>query len=284
MEKILVLGASGMAGHIIYTYLINNTNHHILGTTNSVDFGNETIKLDIYDNLQIELLLKTIRPTIVINSIGCLINESKTFPEKAIYGNSYFPRVLKKLTNQIDAKLIHLSTDCVFSGKTGGYNEDSFKDATDVYGLSKSLGEINDSINLTIRTSIIGPEIKKSGEGLFHWFMHEKDEVLGFKNNYWSGVTTLELAKYIHWYINNPSTGLVHLTNQQPISKFDLLDIINRTFSRNINITPSFDYYCDKSLTTIRPSNYIVPTYETMISELKDFMLLYDELYDYPEL
>ncbi|MBP2546896.1 dTDP-4-dehydrorhamnose reductase family protein [Acinetobacter guillouiae] len=281
MKKILILGASGMAGHVIFTYLKEHTHDQIFGTTNQTQFDDSTIKLDIFDKQKVEALINDIRPDILINCVGILIKESRLNPDTTIYCNSFFPHFLKKCVQKINGKLIHISTDCVFSGKDGGYTEHSFKDAVDVYGLSKSLGEIEDQENLTIRTSIIGPEIKKNGEGLFHWFMLQNKEINGFKSNYWSGVTTLELAKFIQWVVQNPITGLINLTNGRPISKYDLLSNIKHIYGKTININSDKDYVCDKTLKSERDIQYKVCSYEKMLVEQKDFMEEHKNFYDY---
>ena len=272
MKKILVLGASGMAGHMIYTVLNETENYEIVGTTNSQNFDSQNKKLNIYDRNQLIKIIEDFKPDFVINCVGILIKESKDFPDNAIFGNSYFPHLLARLSVEMDFKLIHISTDCVFSGKTGGYKEDSIKDATDTYGLSKSIGEIIDDKNLTVRTSIIGPEIKSNGEGLFHWFMTQnQNEITGYKSNMWSGVTTLELAKFIKWVLEKDYTGLIHLTNGTPISKFDLLNIFNDVYQKDIIINDNKDYACDKSFINTK-IEYSVPSYEEMIREQKEFM------------
>ena len=279
MNKIIVLGASGMAGHVIYTYLQEYTKYQIIGTTNSTYLNENCISLDVFNQPQVEKFITKNKPDVIINCVGSLIRESKSHADRTIYCNAYFPYFLKNCAATVGARLIHISTDCVFSGKSGGYYEDSFKDAIDVYGLSKSLGEINDDTNLTIRTSIIGPEIKKNGEGLFHWFMAQNGTINGYKSNFWSGVTTLELAKFIVWQINNSSTGLINLTNGIAISKHDLLKLINDEFHRNIDIISEKDYVCDKSLKSHREIDYKVSSYEVMIKEAKKFMIEHKQYY-----
>lgn len=278
MKNVLILGASGMAGHVIYNYLSERKSYSIIGTTNTNDFLGNTVKLDIFNIEKLKKIIDDFKPDFVINCIGMLINDANDFPDKTVYANSYFPHLLQKLCFEKSFKLIHISTDCVFSGKDGRYIEKSFKDATDVYGLSKSLGEIEDLTNLTIRTSIIGPEIKKNGVGLFHWFMNQENEVFGYKSNIWSGVTTLELAKFIDWIINNSLVGLVHLTNNDSISKYNLLKLMAEIFNKEIVISDKKDYSCDKSLVSTNV-DYIVPTYEEMLIEQKKFMEKFNELY-----
>lgn len=285
MKKILVLGASGMAGHVVYTYLRENSTHQIIGTTNSTSFGDDTIELDIFNIEKLESTLKQYQPDVVINCVGMLIRGSKQYPDKTIYCNAYFPHLLKRLINESGGELIHISTDCVFSGKDGGYTENSFKDAVDLYGMSKSLGEINDDINLTIRTSIIGPELKEYGEGLFHWFINQKGSVTGFKSNYWSGVTTLELAKFLKWALDKKISGLYHLTNSQPISKFDLLNTFKDVYSKNVIINDHKDYVCNKSfINTNKSVGYGVAGYSQMLHEQKTFMLEHKDFYKHYEL
>lgn len=281
MKKILVLGAAGMAGHVIYTYLTELRKYEVIGTTNSNNLEGVSLKMNIFDKEEINSVIENVEPDLIINCIGMLIRSSKSNPDQTIYGNAYFPYILKDLANKKNAKLIHISTDCVFSGKDGNYTEHSFKDATDIYGLSKNLGEINDSENLTIRTSIIGPEIKRNGEGLFHWFMHQGANVNGFKSNFWSGVTTLELAKFIDWVIDNPLNGLFHLTNNQAISKYDLLHIFNDVFDKNVTILAEKDYICNKSfVNTNNQVTFTVPSYRQMLKEQREFMLNHKKNYD----
>lgn len=279
MKKILILGASGMAGHVLYTYLQENSDFQIVGTTNSTYLNEDCVALDIFNQEAVKSLVTEIKPSLIVNCVGSLIKESKTSPHKTIYCNAFFPHALKKYADEVSGKLIHLSTDCVFSGQTGQYREDSVKDATDVYGLSKSLGEINDNNHLTIRTSIIGPEIKQHGEGLFHWFMQQHGTINGYKSNFWSGVTTLELAKFIAWQISHPLTGLVHLTNGVPISKYNLLSKINSVYGKDISILDDKDYVCDKSLSVSSKMTYEVPSYDVMLTEQKDFMLKHESFY-----
>lgn len=280
MKKILILGASGMAGHVVYTFLNEKAKYELLGTTNSNNFQGNIVKLDIFNQEDLLRIIDDFNPDIVVNCVGMLINGANKFPDKTIYANSYFPHLLQRLSSEKSFKLIHISTDCVFSGKKGGYEEKSFKDATDTYGLSKSLGEIDDESNLTIRTSIIGPEIKQQGEGLFHWFMNQNDSVYGYKSNIWSGVTTLELAKFIEWVIENPLTGLCHLTNNDSISKFDLLQSFNTIFDKKLAISDAKDYACNKSfVNTNKAINYSVPTYTKMLEDQREFMDAHHDFY-----
>lgn len=281
MSKVLVIGAAGMAGHIIYTYLKETDRHDILGTIHKNTFSGANYVLNIQNTRQLNDLFSKFKPQIVINCVGILIKGSQDNPANAIYTNAYFPHVLSDLCDKNNSKLIHISTDCVFSGAKGNYTETSSKDAQDLYGQSKALGEIIDNHNLTIRTSIIGPELKSPGEGLFDWFMRERGSVNGFSKALWSGVTTLELARFIEWSFTQNISGLVHLTNNDPISKFDLLKIFSKLFKRaQVNLVEG--YVVDKSFVNTRADfHYRVPTYSQMLEEQRKFMLAHGEFYSH---
>ena len=196
MKKVLVLGSGGMLGHMVSLYLKETRKYNII--THS---RNHSIKKDVHIDLmssrQLEHFLFQEKPDIVVNCVGVLIKGSETDPTNAIYMNVYFPHLLSDMIKFHNGKLIHISTDCVFSGNKGHYSEADTPDATSVYGRSKALGELNNEHDLTLRTSIVGPELKENGEGLFHWFMKSKGEVKGYTETYWGGVTTLALAKVI---------------------------------------------------------------------------------------
>lgn len=279
--KILLLGATGMAGHVAYHYLKETNKYEILDVVFRNKLTADSIVLDVTDKHATEELIKTVKPDIIVNCIGILIKGSRQHPDNAIYINAYFPHLLERLSSEIDAKLIHISTDCVFSGKKGNYTEYDFKDADDVYGRSKALGEVENDRDLTIRTSIIGPELKQSGEGLFHWFMHQEGKVNGFTDAIWGGVTTLELAKAIDKAIDNNLTGLVHLSNGTGINKYDLLNLFKSIWIRNnIDINPFEGHAVDKSLQSSTKFNMNVPSYSAMLDELKNWMDNHKSIYN----
>ena len=209
-----------------------------------------------------------------------MTKRSKEHPDDAIFLNAYFPHLLKKISDEIDAKLIHISTDCVFSGEKGNYLETDFRDADDIYGRSKALGEIINNKDATIRTSIIGPELKVDGEGLFHWFMMQKGEVKGYNSAIWSGVTTLELAKAIDKVIENNLSGLIHLTNGESIDKFTLLSLIKEIWGKNdISIVADNKHVVNKSLKKTDKFDFEVPSYRKMLLELQKWMINHENIY-----
>lgn len=279
-EKILILGATGMAGHVIYYYLKSLDRYEIINVAFRNKLTDDSILLDINDIGSVALLLAERKPDVVINCIGVLIKGAQSRPDNAVFVNAYFPRFLDAVSGELNFWLIHISTDCVFSGRKGNYAETDFCDADDVYGRSKALGEITQSKNLTIRTSIIGPELKEAGEGLFHWFMNQKGKIKGYTKAVWGGVTTMELAKSIDYVLQNPIAGLVHLTNGIGISKYDLLSVCKDVYGRtDIDIVPEDGKKVNKSLQKSEEMKYVVPDYVQMIKDMRNWMIEHDNLY-----
>jgi len=286
MKKILIFGATGMAGHMIYNYLTSLHEYIISATYFKNKLIHDAISLDVYNINGIRTILKDIMPDVIINCIGILVKGSNKVPKDAIYINSYFPHLLCELIeeNSPNTKLIHISTDCVFSGSNGLYKDTDIKDALDIYGITKNLGEIINNKDLTIRTSIIGPELK-NGEGLFHWIFSQQisGKINGYEKSIWSGVTTLELAKAIEKCIKYNIIGLYQLTNGIPISKYELIQLIINLYKLKINLYNTDGLFSDKSLfpSEKRIPDYKVPSYNDMISELYDYMYKYKEKYIY---
>lgn len=279
-RKLLLFGATGMAGHIAYYYLQSTGKYDIVNVVYRNKLTEDSIIADITDKEAVTDIIHNIRPDYILNCVGVLIRGSKDHPDNAILINAYFPHLLKRLSDEVGAKLIHISTDCVFSGRKGNYSETDFKDADDVYGRSKALGEIINDKDLTIRTSIIGPELKENGEGLFHWFMHQHGKINGFQTAIWGGVTTLELAKAIDIAIDQEITGLVHLSNGVGISKYNLLLLFKKIWNKNeIEIISMDANGIDKSIMKSTHFDYTVPNYENMLIDQLHWMQNHKDLY-----
>lgn len=270
MNKVLILGSGGMLGHVVFNYLKDNSNFDLINISRSRRLNNETILINVRDEKKLEAFIKTNKPDFVINCIGVLISNSNKDPESAIYINSYLPLMLSRVTSEIKSKFIHISTDCVFSGNSKKpYSEDDIKDGSDTYAITKALGEPFEVNSLTLRTSIVGPELKKNGSGLFHWFMNQSDRVNGFTKIFWSGVTTLELAKAILWFINQNYNGIYHITNNEVISKNELLNLFKIYTKKQIEIIPIEGIEINKSIVdTRRLIDYKIPSYDSMVSEM----------------
>ena len=279
MKKVLLFGATGMAGHVVYYYLQSTGKYDISNVVYRTPLTEDSIIVDVTNRDAVADVVHRVHPEIIINCVGILIKGSREHPDNAILINAYFPHLLKRLSDEVGAKLIHISTDCVFSGKKGNYTEDDFRDADDVYGWSKALGEIINDKDLTIRTSIIGPELKENGEGLFHWFMHQCGEINGFRTAIWGGVTTLELAKAIDFSLDNGIVGLIHLSNGVGISKFDLLNLFKEIWGKDTVIKPYDGNEVDKSIEKSLRLDYEVPSYRQMLVEQFEMMKSYSNLY-----
>ena len=274
MRKVLVFGAQGMLGHIATGYLEKTGEYQVIPCVRKASAANE-VSADVTDLRKVREVLEEQRPDIVLNCVGMLIKACADQPALAILVNSYFPQFLAETGRKLGYKLVHVSTDCVFSGKKGAYSDTDFRDGDTVYARTKALGEVINEHDLTVRTSIIGPELKENGTGLFHWFMHQHGEVKGYRGAFWSGVTTLELSKFIHAAIRQNLTGLYQLSMPEKISKYDLLKLFQEIWNKDdVSISPFDGYSCDKSMIgSSRPGFvYELPAdYRRMLTELKEY-------------
>lgn len=269
--KILILGSSGMAGHMIEKYFISKRFDITTAARNNAD-----IKLDLFDQNTVKSLIDKIHNfDFVINCIGLLVKDSIENPDQAILINSWWPKYLESTLSHSETKLIHLSTDCVFNGKRGYYIETDNHNETNMYGRSKSLGEVDNNKDVTFRMSIIGPELR-NGSGLFNFVQSNKNKnIQGWTNVYWNGMTTLQLAKCLEDYILDPShTGIYHLVNNDvSIDKFNLISKINSVFNFQANISQGLS---SKNINKIllndtRIKKYSIPNYDIQLEELKQF-------------
>lgn len=284
--KVLVLGSTGMLGHQVVELLEKSNAFEVVDLVFRNKLRDASIVCDITNKLELTRVINDVNPDLIINCIGVLIKGSINNPANAIYINAYFPHLLAQEADKINAKVIHISTDCVFSGKTGGYTETAFRDADDTYGRSKGLGELNRPEHLTIRTSIVGPELKENGEGLLHWFINQKGEINGFKKAFWGGVSTLECARAILYAISNKTSGLVNLTNGKAISKLDMLNLFAKSLSKtDLKINGVEGKGVNKSLISERTDfNYKVPSYEVMFKEMANKVMKNKQIYKFYDL
>jgi dTDP-4-dehydrorhamnose reductase len=279
-KKIVVLGANGMAGHIITTGLIKDTDYEVISVARSKSVINPSVLMDISDFTLLKNLIKNTKADVIVNCIGLLNKTAEDNPDLAILINSYLPHFLESETKGSNTKIIHISTDCVFSGEEGNYNEKAFKNGKGFYAQSKALGELENTKDLTFRTSIIGPELNTNGIGLFHWFSKQEGKVNGYTNAFWTGVTTLELLNAIKIAINQNLCGLYHLVNEEKISKYDLVNIINKVFNKKLEVHPYDEYTVDKSLINTRKDfKFKVKSYEDMILDMKIWIESNEDLY-----
>jgi dTDP-4-dehydrorhamnose reductase len=278
--KVLVLGAGGMAGHVIATYL-SEKNHDVNTLSAHNKFNDQTVLIDVTDQERLREYLDQNSFDIVVNCIGLLVKQSEQRNDLAVFLNSYLPHFLENYYKDTTTRIIHLSTDCVFSGKNAPYREDSTYDGELFYDRSKALGEIINGKDLTFRMSIIGPDMQQSGVGLFNWFYAQTGQLNGYKNVIWNGITTIELAKSIDEAIDSNLTGLYQLVPQTNISKYDLLNLFVKTFDRqDITVNPETSTVSDKTLINTRTDfSHTIPTYEVMVAEMHDWVKNHQELY-----
>jgi dTDP-4-dehydrorhamnose reductase len=254
-ERILILGASGMLGASIFRYFGNSKKFNVIGTLRSIskkDFFTKNLScnlicdIDALDIKAIEKIICDFRPNYVINCIG-VIKQLDGLKSKEILLNSVFPHLIAELCSRKNCKLIHFSTDCVFSGKKGMYSESDIADARDSYGLSKFLGEINTSEHLTIRTSLIGHELE-SEVSLVNWFLSQKGKIDGYSKAIFSGFPTVYIAEFLfESLLKSKLNGVYHLASD-PIDKFSLLNLIAFRYNMKIQINDSNILEIDRSL------------------------------------
>ena len=281
--RIIVFGANGMAGHMVALYL-QEQGHEVTGFVKRKNDMFLCIEGNAMDTKLVKEILAgggEYNYDIIINCIGILNKAVDAKLAEGIYINSVLPHLLEECVSGTKTRVIHISSDCVFSGNTGHYRENSHPDAESYYGRTKALGELGYGNNLTIRTSIVGPELKKDGIGLFHWFMSQTGFVNGFTEVIWSGVTTLELAKAIDSAMKQGLTGLYHLVNNTVISKYELLCLFNRYLNENRTVIhQNGSFINDKSLEDTRLElQHKIPSYEVMVQELAVWMQKHPWLY-----
>lgn len=279
--KILILGASGMLGHkmsqilskdmgVICSFRRDPNNCILSSIFSGVKMIPET---DASDINSVYSAIESSDPDVVINCIGIV----KQLPEandfiKSIQINALFPHQVANFCRKHGIRFIHISTDCVFSGEKGNYYETDFADADDLYGRTKYLGEVSDPGCLTLRTSIVGRELKGSN-GLFEWFFSQNGkEVYGYKKALFSGLTTNALSEIIcELILNYPELeGLYHVSSE-PIDKYSLLSLLKEKYGLNIQIVPDESVICDKSLNCRKfkeDTGISIPLWSDMISEL----------------
>lgn len=283
-KRILVLGASGMLGHVVALYL--REEGYIVDTVvNSGFYDDRSYQINLMDKNKFELFLEERKQEYdyIINAVGILVQLSDDRKDLASYINAYLPHQLEYFFKASTTKIIHYSTDCVFSGKNGPYSEDAPQDGELFYDKSKALGEIINGKDLTFRQSIIGPDLNDKGVGLFNWFMSQKGEVNGFSMAIWNGVTTIELAKATKDAIEQSLTGLYQLTPPENINKYDLLKLFNDVFNMGVAIhEDKKSMNIDKTLVNSRSDfNHTVPNYPDMIAEMKDWIDAHASLYEH---
>jgi len=289
-KKVLILGATGMLGHTLMLHLIQNKKVEVYGTTRKLKsfknynkFNYKLIKLDVSNFSNLERCIKRIKPDYVINCIGIIKQKiSSKMKKNIILINSILPNFLNFLSFKNNLNLILISTDCVFNGKSGNYDEKKKPNALDIYGLSKSRGEVLSANSLILRTSIIGHELS-TNLSLMDWFLKSNGSVQGYKKAFFSGVTTLELSKLIEKILFKKfENGLFNIGGDK-ISKFDLLLKIKEIYGKNIDIYSTNNFKIDRSLNSFKFYNnfkFKKKSWKNMLKELNQFYLKNKNIYE----
>jgi dTDP-4-dehydrorhamnose reductase len=283
-QSILVIGASGMLGNAVLRYFAEQTDHRVTGSVRSAGAaallperhrGALVAGVDVEQPDALIRLFDQVRPDVVINCVG-LVKQIGDAGDvlKAAPINAILPHRLARLAAAMDARLIHLSTDCVFAGTRGGYVEGDLPDATDVYGRTKLLGEVDYPNALTLRTSIIGHELG-TAHSLIGWFLAQEGAVKGYRRAIFSGLPTVEIARVIHRHVLDAPglTGLYHLS-AAPIDKYSLLKLVAQAYDKRIAITPDDTLVIDRSLdsTCFRAeTGYMPPDWQALVAAMRDF-------------
>jgi len=262
--NVIVLGATGMLGRYVYSYLFDK--YDVIGVSRRL----LDAELFRHNSFESQCVRKN---DVVINCIGLIKQHKNILSSQYIAVNSLFPHLMANRCEEVGAKFIHITTDCVFSGKDGNYSEDSFHDAEDMYGRSKSFGEPENAT--VVRTSIIGEELKGK-LSLLEWAKSNSGKTVnGFTNHWWNGITCLQFAKLCEKIINDNLywRGVNHVFSNEIVSKYELLKMISDAYSLNLNVVPvEAQVYCNRSLTTVRRYDLTdVPNVFDQICEMKEF-------------
>lgn len=282
--KVLIIGATGMLGNALFRRFSTTTAIEVFGTARSpaaksyFDAALHQRILPGVDATDFDTLVRATgwaRPDVIVNAVGLIKQlEAANDPLVALPINAIFPHRLARLADAIGARLVHISTDCVFSGKKGGYTEADFPDAYDLYGRSKLLGEVDYPNAITLRTSIIGRELG-SHNALVDWFLTQEGITRGFTRAVFSGLPTVELADVIaqHVLLRPELRGLYHVASQ-PISKYDLLASVAAAYGKNIKLVPDESVVIDRSLDASRfrdATGYMAPPWPELVEKMRKF-------------
>lgn len=286
-NRILILGGLGMLGHVLFRYLSQNTDYDVFASARHVSeitkFFQPALacrfRQDVVDAVNFDTVIRalaSIQPTIVINCIGIIKQlPMASDPLTAITVNAQLPHRISLVCRNANARMIHISTDCVFDGKRGMYGEDDIPSADDLYGRTKLLGEVSYPHCMTLRTSIIGHELK-GRYGLIEWFLGQTGSVRGYRNVIYSGFPTIEIARIINDYIlPNPALNGVYHVSSEPISKYELLKMVAEKYGKRIDIEADGDVVLDRSLKSDRfrtLTGYTPPAWPELIDGMhKDY-------------
>ena len=267
--KILVLGCTGVVGHVVALYF-KESGHEVYDGYDAT----------IYDKGQMKKAISDIKPDAIINCTAIVNQAAEEDKAGAAYLNAYLPHLLESLTAGTNTVVVHRSTDCIFSGAKGQYVLEDWPDAKSFYARTKAVGELNNDKDITIRVSLIGPAQDDNDGSLLNWFLNQKGVVKGFANAIWTGLTTLEYAKTIERLLNQKAHGVFQAAPNSAISKYELINIFEKFFPGERTIVRVENNRVDKSLVPYWANYDIeIKDYEEQVVEMKDWIENHPGLY-----
>jgi dTDP-4-dehydrorhamnose reductase len=274
-----------MVGHVVALWFAER-GHDVTGYDDcNIDYINARIRHNyigsLDDCLKIQSIIEKNNFDAIINCTAIINQDAEENKVEAIKINSLLPHFLESVTKGTSTVVVHRSTDCIFSGRKGQYTLSDWPDRENFYGRSKALGEIVNDKDITIRLSMIGPEMEENGSGLFNWFYNQKVELGGYSNAIWTGLTTIEYAKELEWLLLNQIHGMLQMVPNESISKYDLVKLFEKYFPGDRKINKIENEKVDRSLVQVIPDGLLVPGYEEMIFEMREWITEHKEIYRY---
>ena len=278
---VLILGSSGMLGNAVVRYFVSRQVYSVVSASRSSSALIENtdvrhIDLNEYDSIfdfsNLSKLVDDVKPDFILNCIGVIKQRKEASFELLTLANAYFPHMLLRVCHSREIRLVHISTDCVFAGSRGMYRDFDTPDSIDDYGLSKAIGELNNDLSVTLRTSIVGHELASS-YGLLDWFLSQKPKstIQGYTKAVFSGLTTIELSRVIHDFVLNSHLSGIYNVSSDPISKYDLLAIAGCIYDHDVKIERSSQLVIDRSLDSSRfkdVTGYVSPSWQNQLLKL----------------
>ena len=278
--KLLVLGSNSVVGHMVGLYSMES-GHDVLGYDDSPSPLFNSVTANLHDTKLLKECIEDGDFNAVINCTAVVNEFAEQNKAEASFVNVYIPHYLAEITSESKTIIVHRSTDCIFSGKHGHYRICDMPDAVSFYARTKAIGELLNSKDITIRTSLVGPDLNSDGSGLFNWFMRQTDSINGFTRAIWTGLSTLEFAKEILILLEMRAHGLLQCVPLESINKYDLLNLFAKVMRLRKQVIPVEGALVDKSLVRfVGDFQFETPSYVSMMTQMAEWIL--DHKYLYP--